>query len=78
MCRRSGRRENELKDGLHAIRASCLRSFPELLADIKASALGKAGELSTGLADFTVSVRLNSGLDAINALICIFDRLCSS
>jgi len=55
MCRRPGRRENELKDGLHSIRASCLRCFPELLADIRASAISKGGELSTSLADFTTS-----------------------
>ncbi|GJE99593.1 exocyst complex component EXO70 [Phanerochaete sordida] len=55
MCRRSGRKENELKDGLHSIRAACLRSFPEFLADLQAAALGKGGELSTGLADFTLS-----------------------
>lgn len=57
MCRRSGRKENELKDGLHSIRASCLRCFPEFLADIKAASLSNRGELSTGLADFTLSVR---------------------
>lgn len=56
MCRRSGRKENELKDGLHSVRAACLRSFPEFLADLQAAALGKGGELSTGLADFTLSV----------------------
>ena len=56
MCSRPGRKENELKEGLHSIRASCLRSFPEFLADIRAAALGKGGELSTGLADFTLSV----------------------
>ncbi|KIP11817.1 hypothetical protein PHLGIDRAFT_62971 [Phlebiopsis gigantea 11061_1 CR5-6] len=55
MCSRPGRKENELKDGLHAIRAACLRSFPEFLADIRVAALGKGGELGTGLADFTVS-----------------------
>ncbi|KAF8653415.1 hypothetical protein AX16_003958 [Volvariella volvacea WC 439] len=46
---------NELKDGLHALRAVCLRSFPEFLADIRLASNGKGGELSTGLADFTVS-----------------------
>lgn len=55
MCRRAGRKQNELKDGLHSIRASCLRSFPEFIADLKSAALGKGGELSTGLADFTIS-----------------------
>lgn len=56
MCKRPARKENELKDGLHSVRASCLRCFPEFLADIRAAALGKGGELSTGLADFTLSV----------------------
>ncbi|EKM56316.1 uncharacterized protein PHACADRAFT_193929 [Phanerochaete carnosa HHB-10118-sp] len=56
MCKRSGRKENELKDGLHSIRAACLRSFPEFLADLRAAALGRGGELSTGLADFTHSM----------------------
>ncbi|KAF9242082.1 Cullin repeat-like-containing domain protein [Melanogaster broomeanus] len=56
--RGEGRREtNELKDGLNAIKGLCLRSFPEFLADLKLAAMGpgKGGELSVGLADFTVS-----------------------
>ena len=57
MCRRAGKRENELKDGLHALRASVLRSFPELIADIRVAAMGKGGELSTGLTDITLSVK---------------------
>ncbi len=56
MSRRADRRENELKEGLHSIRASCLRSFPEFLADIRLAGLGKGGEVGTGLADFTISV----------------------
>ncbi|KAI0634684.1 Cullin repeat-like-containing domain protein [Trametes polyzona] len=55
MSRRADRRENELKEGLHSIRASCLRSFPEFLADIRLAGLGKGGEIGTGLADFTIS-----------------------
>ncbi|KAG5635948.1 hypothetical protein H0H81_009573 [Sphagnurus paluster] len=53
----AGRREgNELRDGLHTLRAVCLRSFPEFLADLKLGALGKGGELvTTGLADFAIS-----------------------
>ncbi|KAF5380112.1 hypothetical protein D9615_006243 [Tricholomella constricta] len=48
---------NELKDGLHTLRAVCLRSFPEFLADLKLGALGKGGELiTTGLADFAISM----------------------
>ncbi|KAG6864265.1 hypothetical protein C0991_010983 [Blastosporella zonata] len=47
---------NEIKDGLHALRAVCLRSFPEFLADLKLGALGKGGELvTTGLAELTIS-----------------------
>ena len=57
MCRRAGKRENELKDDLHALRASVLRSFPELIADIRVAAMGKGGELSTGLTDITLSVK---------------------
>lgn len=55
MCRRAGRRENELKDGLHSLRAVCLRSFPEFLAGLKVAALGKGGESGTSVADFTSS-----------------------
>lgn len=58
MCRRADRKDNELKEGLHSIRASCLRSFPEFLADIRAAGLGpKGGEVGTGLAEFTITVR---------------------
>ncbi|KAG5640956.1 hypothetical protein DXG03_006537 [Asterophora parasitica] len=47
---------NELKEGLHMLRAVCLRSFPEFLADLKLGALGRGGELiTTGLADFAIS-----------------------
>ena len=60
LTRRGERKENELKDGLHALRGVCLRSFPEFLADLKVTALGKGGELGTGLADFTVSVSLHA------------------
>ncbi|KAI4524798.1 Cullin repeat-like-containing domain protein [Schizophyllum commune] len=47
---------NELKDGLHALRAVCLRSFPEFLADLRMASMGKGANMSTGLADFTTSV----------------------
>ena len=45
-----------MKDAITTIRSACLRSFPEFIADIRAAALGKGGEFSTGLADFTHSV----------------------
>lgn len=58
IVRRTGKKENELKDSINTIRSSCLRSFPEFIADIRAAALGKGGEFSTGLADFTLSVSI--------------------
>src|ERR1700722_3582660 len=38
---------DELKEGLQALRAVCLRSFPELLADIKMGAMNKGSDIST-------------------------------
>ncbi|KAI0699055.1 Cullin repeat-like-containing domain protein [Cerioporus squamosus] len=55
MSKRADRKDNELKEGLHSIRASCLRAFPEFLADIRIAGLGKGGETGTGLAEFTIS-----------------------
>lgn len=46
---------NELKDGLGTLRAVCLRSFPEFLADLKMGAMGRGGE-TTGLAEFAINV----------------------
>ena len=57
MSKRADRKDNELKEGLHSIRASCLRSFPEFLADMRLAGLGKGGETGTGLAEFTITVR---------------------
>lgn len=75
MCRRAGRTENELKDGLHSIRAVCLRSFPEFIADIRLAANGKGGEFSTGLHDITSSVRISVLCVWICELIvCYVDR----
>ena len=75
MCRRAGRRENELKDALSSLRSVCLRSFPELIANIKAGAMGKGGELSTNVVDFVTFVSplvffpvLDGFSDSINRL----------
>ena len=57
ITRRAERRENELKEGLHALRGVCLRSFPEFLADLKLAGLGRGGEIGTGCADITITVR---------------------
>ncbi|KAH9965551.1 exocyst complex component exo70 subunit [Lactifluus volemus] len=55
ITRRAERKENELKEGWHALRGVCLRSFPEFLADLKLAGLGRGGEIGTGCADFTIS-----------------------
>lgn len=39
---------NVLKEGLHSLRAVCLRSFPEFLADIKLAAIPKGGTVDVG------------------------------
>jgi exocyst complex protein 7 len=57
ITRRAERKENELKEGLHALRGVCLRSFPEFLVDLKMAGMGKGGEIGTGCADFTITVR---------------------
>ncbi|KAI0280138.1 exocyst complex component exo70 subunit [Russula aff. rugulosa BPL654] len=55
ITRRAERKENELKEGLHALRGVCLRSFPEFLADLKLAGTWKGGEMGTGCADFTIT-----------------------
>lgn len=48
---------NEVKDGLNTLRAVCLRSFPEFLADLKLGAMSRGGELiNTGPTAFVISV----------------------
>lgn len=65
ITRRAERKENELKEGSHALRGVCLRSFPEFLADVKLAGLGRGGEMGTGCADVTISVcRSRSHLNA--------------
>lgn len=74
MCRRAGRRENELKDALSSLRSVCLRSFPELIANIKAGAMSKGGELSTNVADFVISVSPLVFFPVLVFLISLTDR----
>ena len=57
IAKRSGRGDSELKDGINSIRASCLRSFPEFLVDLKAAAAEKTGELSVNIVGVTAKVR---------------------
>ncbi|KAF8878668.1 Cullin repeat-like-containing domain protein [Gymnopilus junonius] len=48
--------KNELKDGLQSLRAICLRSFPEFLADVKLGAMAKGGsDTSVKVVDFVLS-----------------------
>lgn len=51
----SSGRKDELRDAINSIRALCLRSFPEMLADIKTAAVPR-GEVGTGVADVTQQV----------------------
>jgi exocyst complex protein 7 len=68
-----GRRDNnELKEGLHSLRAVCLRSFPEFLADIKLAATGKGND-STGLADVVMSVCTLHFDETVKSLILALD-----
>ena len=54
--------KNEFKDGLLALRALCLRSFPEFLADLKMGATARGSDTSTKLMNFTVSVSISGFL----------------
>ncbi|KAF9556789.1 exocyst complex component, exo70 subunit [Agrocybe pediades] len=71
--------KNELKDGLQSLRALCLRSFPEFLADIKMGALSRGSDTSTKLIDFVTATiayieRMPQVLSAVeSALIALGD-----
>ena len=54
--------KNELKDGLLALRALCLRSFPEFLADLKMGAMARGSDMSTKLMNFTIGVSISVSL----------------
>lgn len=56
--------KNEIREGLHALRALCLRSFPEFLADLKMGATARGSDTSTGLMDFTILVHIYVSLVA--------------
>ncbi|KAF8636329.1 hypothetical protein AX17_003620 [Amanita inopinata Kibby_2008] len=53
----SGVTSNEVKDGLHSLRAVCLRSFPEFILDIKSNSTSRSGanaaEYTGVVTDFT-------------------------
>ncbi|CAE6424142.1 unnamed protein product [Rhizoctonia solani] len=59
MLRRTGRKENDLTTGIHSLKGVCIRSFPELLLEIKTPAMSPPtatpgrGEIGTGIADVT-------------------------
>lgn len=48
--------KNELKDGLQSMRAICLRSFPEFLADLKMGSMSKGADTNVRLTDFNKAV----------------------
>ncbi|GAB1518759.1 exocyst complex protein exo70 [Rhizoctonia solani] len=60
MLRRTGRKDNDLSTGIHSLKGVCIRSFPELLLEIKTPAMSPPtaapgrGEIGTGIADVTV------------------------
>ena len=47
---------NELKECLNILRATCLRSFPEYLVDLKMATISNGGEVNTSPAKFTTNV----------------------
>jgi len=51
--------KSELKEGPVALRAICLRSFPEFLADLKLGATARGSDAGTKLMDFTISVSVS-------------------
>ncbi|PPQ78842.1 hypothetical protein CVT25_010628 [Psilocybe cyanescens] len=66
--------KNELKDGLQSLRALCLRSFPEFLADVKMGAMSRGADTNTKLMDFTTSTiayieRLPQVLSAVESAL---------
>lgn len=72
--RSSNKEMHEFKEGLLALRSQCLRSFPEFLVDIKMEAIPKPNlDLSTGLAEFVVSVCASVVCEDVR-LMCIYDE----
>jgi len=53
MCKRAGRKENELKDAVNSIRALCQRGFAEFIADLKAAGLTTRADGTTGVIETT-------------------------
>ena len=54
--------KNEFKDGMLALRALCLRSFPEFLADLKLGATARGSDTSAKLMNFIVLVSISVSL----------------
>ena len=51
--------KNEFKEGLLALRALCLRSFPEFLADLKLGATARGSDTSAKLMNFIIIVSIS-------------------
>ncbi|ELU43169.1 Exo70 domain-containing protein [Rhizoctonia solani AG-1 IA] len=74
MLRRTGRKDNDLSTGIHSLKGVCIRSFPELLLEIKTPAMSPPtaapgrGEIGTGIADVTV-MQIPDVADAMSSML---------
>lgn len=56
VLKRAGRKDTDLRDIIGQLRGVCLRSFPELLLDVKAAGTKTSGDLGTGIHEITKMV----------------------
>ncbi len=81
VVRKTGRKENEVKDSVNSLRAVCLRSFPEFLLDVRAAGSQTNVEVGTGLHVITTLAasylsQLPEVLDAVgSALVAMGDGM---
>jgi exocyst complex protein 7 len=54
--KRAGKKENELKENLVALRSVCLRSFPEFLLDVRGAGTKTIVDVGTGIHETTSMV----------------------
>jgi exocyst complex component 7 len=54
--KRAGKKENELKENLVALRGVCLRSFPEFLLDVRGAGTKITVDVGTGIHETTIMV----------------------
>lgn len=81
VIRKTGRKENEVKDSVNSLRAVCLRSFPEFLLDVRAAGTKTNVEVGTGLHEITTLAtsyltQIPAVLDAVgSALVTLGDGM---